>query len=188
MNPSTCYLKLTSAVRSTLSTRAGRRCWVVALYAFLLGGVTGLAVEFWFHGSPLWLFPGAVAMSLALVLWFLLACRAVPTIQSNMFEKSDNPLIDERQKGVRDRAYRQAYHVVSVLAFLSLLAGFRILVVMDHFRELMTPRHFLALSFLYATGVMVLMPSLPSACLAWIEPDDVEPSNSRPEAARVPAR
>jgi uncharacterized membrane protein len=145
---------------------------VVALYTLMLGGAIGLAVEFWFHGRPIWLAPGAVAMSLAFVLWIMLARWAMPVVQGNVF---DDPLTDERQKQVLDRAYRQAYHVISVLAALSLLIFFLFWAWVDgdHFKELVTPRHVMALVFLYATGVIALIPSLPSACLAWSEPDDV---------------
>jgi FtsH-binding integral membrane protein len=155
-----------------MRTRAGRRRWVVGLYTSMLGGASGLAVEFWFHGRSIWLLPGTVAMLLALMLWFMLARRAMPAVQGSIF---DDPLIDERQRVVRDRAYRQAYHVVSVLAPLSWLIFllFWALVDGDHFKELVTPRHVMALAFFYTTGVMVLIPSLPSACLAWSEPDDV---------------
>ena len=160
---------------ASMRTRAGRRRWVVALYTFLLGGAIGLVVEFWFHGSPIWIVSGAVAMALAFVALMLLSRRAMPVIQNNMFERSDDPLIDERQREVRDRAYRQAYHVVSVLALLSFVAlsGFWSIVVADHFQEMVTPRHLMALAFFYVLCVMVLVPSLPSACLAWSEPDDV---------------
>lgn len=121
-----------------MRTRAGRRRWVVGLYTLMLGGAVELTVEFWFHGNPIRIVPGAVAMALALPMWFLLARRAMPAIRNNMRERSDDPLIDERQREVRDRAYRQAYHVVSVLALLSFVAGwlFWVWVVMDHFQEM----------------------------------------------------
>ena len=161
---------------ASMRTRAGRRRWVVAMYTLMLGGAIGLAVEFWFHGRSIWLLPGTVAMALGVALWILLSFRAAPAIQTTMLERDDIRPIDERQKQVRDHAYRQAYKVVSVLAFLSWVAGglFWVWVVMDHFQEVATPRHVMALAFLYATGVTVVIPSLPSACLAWSEADDVE--------------
>jgi hypothetical protein len=166
---------LANMARSTLRTRAGRRRWVVALYALMLGGAIGLAVEFWFHGCSIWLAPGTVAMLLGLALWTLLAFRAAPAIRNAKLEWDDILPIDERQKQVRDRAYRRAYRVVFKLAYLSWVVFllFWVLVVMDHFREMVTPRHVMALGFLYMTGVCALIPSLPFACLAWSEPDDV---------------
>lgn len=166
---------LASAVRRTMRTRTGRRCWGVALYASMLGGGIGMVVELWFHRYPIWRAPEAVAMALALVALMLLSRRAMPVIQNNMFERSCDPSIDERQRQVRDRAYRQAYHVVSVLALLSFVAGWSFwnIAVVDHFQEMVTPRHLMALAFFYFMGVMVLVPSLPAACLAWSEPDDV---------------
>ena len=155
MNP------LSDAVPSKgwLASRAHRRLLVVASYVSFVGG-TGLLGSGLLRNEPLLL----VALVMVVVgvgfvglfwLW-----RLFP-------DRRDREL-DERQRGVRDKAYRVAYQwVVAVCFLLIVVDGF----VFDLFDVLGDfGRRIISEKSLSGT-VLFLLLFLPSSVAAWIEPD-----------------
>ena len=82
-------------------------------------------------------------------------------------------LLDERQRSVRDRAYLVAYHILGLVA-----AGGAVLLGFSHLAGtslLTASRGEVVLLVLF---VVLLVLSLPSAMMAWMEPDPPEDSGA----------
>jgi len=86
-------------------------------------------------------------------------------------DRADMPgtQLDERERQLRDRAWILAYQV---LALVVVLLGAAVVIPVLGFGEAITIDAWLATAVALCLGV--LLPLLPAACLAWLEPDPVE--------------
>ncbi len=145
------------------SGRTIRRALVLATYL----GYMVLVAMFWARSVrdlPNWfllliLVPGFVT---------LLSFAGLYTSTYSMADQPDKRL-DERQRMVRDRAYRLAYQVVATVL---LLLIFYAMVAIDG-GDLWFPRTLNQFSAIF-WGAMLLTTSLPTAMIAWTEPDEVD--------------
>ncbi len=155
MNP------LSDAVPSKgwLASRAHRRLLVIASYVSYVGG-TGLLGSGLLRNEPLLL----VALVMVVVgggfvglfwLWKLFPNRRAREL-------------DERQRGVRDRAYRVAYQWVVAVCFLLIVVDGFVFDVFDVLGDL--GRRLISDKSLSGV-VLCLLLFLPSSVAAWIEPD-----------------
>ena len=139
-----------------------RRRAVTAIYAGLLGWI----LWGWWNTSgsrPAWLASRIfLAITLHFAGWFVLTSH-----RTGIWRITNDPdgAIDERQRAVRDRAYRSSYLVLSGL----LIAAFGYGIVAVDW-GLPRPRTHGALGLVVWT-VVVLVTLLPTTVLAWSEPD-----------------
>lgn len=145
------------------SGRTIRRALVLATYL----GYMVLVAMFWARSVrdlPNWfllliLVPGFVT---------LLSFAGLYTSTYSMADQPDKRL-DERQRMVRDRAYRFAYHA---LAAVFLVAALYAYIALDS-GSLWFPRTSNQLNAFF-WGAMLLATTLPTAVIAWTEPDDLD--------------
>lgn len=155
MNP------LSDAVPSKgwLASRAHRRLLVIASYVSFVGGA-GLLGSGRLRNEPLLLIAlvmAAVGGGFVGLFWLW---RLFP-------DRRDREL-DERQRGVRDRAYRVAYQWVVAVCFLLVAADAFVFDVFDVLGDF--GRRIISETSL-AGMVLCLLLFLPSSVAAWIEPD-----------------
>jgi len=86
-------------------------------------------------------------------------------------DRADMPgeRLDERQRQLRDRAWILAYQVLAVVV---VLLGMAVVIPVLGFGGAITIDASIATAVALCLGV--LLPLLPAACLAWLEPDPVE--------------
>lgn len=143
--------------------RTIRRALVLATYL----GYMVLVAMFWARSVrdlPDWfllliLVPGFVT---------LLSFAGLYTSTYSMADQPDKRL-DERQRMVRDRAYRFAYQA---LAAVFLVAALYAYIALDS-GSLWFPRTSNQLNAFF-WGAMLLATTLPTAVIAWTEPDDLD--------------
>jgi hypothetical protein len=115
----------------------------------------------------MWGVTGALFIFFSIFACMRLVAWAMPTIM--MPPSLPRIPVDERQQAVRDRSFRRAYLVV----FLSfLIAGTMAYIWQDdlpgQLRRLSETNLLLAMF----SHILILLASLPAACLAWTEPDE----------------
>jgi hypothetical protein len=135
----------------------------LALLAFVGATVSASAVEgFLFTpGVALWVLAYALGG-----LAYLLTMAVLRRSTQRVAETKDEQL-DERQRSIRDRAYRSAYTILTSLTMLALIY----LSYAASFEGLglwLPPRQSV---FAIVTGFILLSTSLPTAVIAWNEPD-----------------
>ncbi len=138
-----------------LRTRTARRTIVGALaVALTLLAIVSVVASMWV----------LLPMTLTVVLWIGLR-RAVRTIADLPDE-----LIDERQRVVRDRAYRLAFIALSTLLVLGSMAvfGWFLLGAQDGSRDFAIDVNSAPGLTFFVIGVVL---SLPSMVIAWTEPE-----------------
>lgn len=145
------------------SGRTIRRALVLATYL----GYILLVAMFWARSVrdlPAWflllvLAPGSVT---------LLSFVGLYTATHSIADQPDKRL-DERQRLIRDRAYRSAYQVLAAVFLMSALYSY---IALDS-GSLWFPRTANQLNAFF-WGAMLLAMTLPTAIIAWTEPDDVD--------------
>ena len=143
-------------------TRTRRRFSVFSLYfgycGMLLAWGTGAGVR-----PPLLIGFGLFALE---GLWSVLRARRA-LIQETI------GMLDERQRTVRDRAYYSAYRILGVVAAAGV--GYSALAQLN---RIPSPDLSSLQIMLLAGGVVLLVVTLPSAIMAWTEPDPPEDSGA----------
>jgi len=149
-------------------SRAARRRLVIGAY----GGYLALVV-FWAlssrAGAP-WLMVFALLAGLVTLYSY---GRLLYT--GGFWNLANNPddRLDERQRRVRDAAYRWAYAISSATVFLALLYWYIAADVADADKlKLWLPSTFGERNAVF-WGAWLLLTTLPAAVLAWLEPDPV---------------
>jgi uncharacterized membrane-anchored protein len=126
-----------------------------------------LALTFWLVVGPAFgLQPGIGAIvSLALLAVTMFAMYRLYAFRSKMAQASDQ-MLDERQRQVRDRAYVDSYRWFVLITLLTLVAVSLFPTLLD------VP---ITLTYdvanWYIVGVVLISIALPSAVVAWREPD-----------------
>lgn len=144
-------------------SRATRRVLVTVTYL----GYAFFVWAFWAARTldvALWTILLAAVPALATMLCYV----ALYAYTRSIADRSDRQL-DERERMVRDRAYRLAYQVVATVL---LLLIFYAMVAIDG-GDLWFPRTLNQFSAIF-WGAMLLTTSLPTAMIAWTEPDEVD--------------
>jgi len=139
----------------------------------LIAAVTMLGLPAMFVWSALW-----QRTSVPAVLWgpgtfLLIGATLAGSIVLYRFvrDRADmpGPRLDERERQLRDRAWILSYEV---LALVVVLLGVAVVVPVLGFGAPITIDATIAGAVALCLGV--LLPLLPAACLAWLEPDPVE--------------
>lgn len=150
------------------SSRRRRRRVVVALYLILTGTI---ACGFTFLAAPVdengeisaFIFFSILGLVLAGTTAFYLVSFAIRGSVQHVADKGDDGL-DERQRVVRDRAYRSACHVVTGALMSTLLYG----QLASQFQLWLPPAGVFQIGL---PLVFALTFTLPTAIVAWNEPD-----------------
>jgi hypothetical protein len=145
----------------TPATRAGRRRVVAALYGALAATVVAMAIPNVPRSSAWWL---PFAMVLLASILVTIGSAVVLYRTGQRLGDDEDAKLDERQRAVRDRAYLRAYRMVGTL----LIVLVQYMVIAPGFGWPLPERvHWAILSW----SVMLFTVTLPSAILAWTEPE-----------------
>lgn len=143
-----------------------RQLAVATLYLGYLAGLFFCGITL--RGS----LPHGVGIVLMIISGLAVVFGLIGVIQSHQtFFVGSVDRLDERQRSVRDRAYYSAYRALSLLG----LAGVLYLVLVQ-LRRLPPAQVGPGMAMLLAGGAALLLLTLPSAIMAWTEPDPPEDS------------
>lgn len=150
-------------------TRRERRIWVSALYLSIAAEDVLIAAIKTPAGTPsLWArLGGLIGLLFAFLVWNRLESWSIPVIPESAF--GPTVPVDERQQAVRDRSYRRAYQAVLLASLVSAVVAY---VFQDDLPGLLRRISELKLLFLAIAQIVILLATLPVACLAWTEPDE----------------
>jgi hypothetical protein len=152
-------------------TRRERRIWVSALYLSIAAEDVLIAAIKTPAGTPsLWArLGGLIGLLFAFLVWNRLESWSIPVISESAF--GPTVPVDERQQAVRDRSYRRAYQAVFLASLVSAVVAY---VFQDDLPGFLRRISELKLLFVALLQIVLLLASLPAACLAWTEPDESE--------------
>ena len=152
-------------------TRRRRRAAVLATYL----GYAALVGSFWLNGAadlPRWTAMLPIAAGAALLAGLTTVFVGAWWDRANQVDAA----LDERERAVRDRAYRSSYTVVGTLCVTTVVYA---AIAADSGRGWLpsTSNEWQAVVW----GVLLLVMTIPTAVLAWTEPDPVpdEPADGR---------
>lgn len=153
-----------------------RRFAVVTLYLGYLAGLLFCLLTF--RGF----LPHGLGMVLMIVsgLGVLLGLIGVMQSRATLFLGSIE-MLDERQRAIRDRAYYSAYRALSVIG-----VGGVLYLALVQLRRLPQVQLGSGEAMLLAGGAVLLLLTLPSAIMAWTEPDPPEDSGAHGMVNRRP--
>ncbi len=151
----------TPAPDAELARRVRRPLAVIAVVGYPVA-VTCWAVAYGVLGVP-----PAVAgvVGLLAILITLFAIRRVYQFRARLAQAPDAQL-DERQLQIRDRAYVESYRIFAAITIVTLLL---VGIVPDLLHQPLTFDY--SVANLFVMGAVILSLGLPSAVVAWREPD-----------------
>lgn len=154
-----------------------RRLAVVALYLGYLAGLLFCLL------TVRGLLPHGLGIALMIVSSFgaLLGLIGVMQSRATLFLQSSVEMLDERQRAIRDRAYYSAYRALSLIG-----VGGAVYIALVQFRRLPQVHFGKGGAMLLAGGAVLLLLTLPSAIMAWTEPDPPEDSGAHGMVNRRP--
>lgn len=126
-----------------------------------------VAVVFWAVAYGVFGVPPAVAgvVGLVVILLTVFAIRRVYQFRSRLAQAPDDQL-DERQLQIRDRAYVESYRIFAAITIVALVLVGIVPDLLDH------PLTFdYTVANFFVMGAVILLIALPSAVVAWREPD-----------------
>lgn len=153
-----------------------RRLAVVALYLGYMAGLLFclLAVRgFLPHGL-------GIALMIVSALGVLLGLIGILQSRATLFLGAVE-MLDERQRAIRDRAYYSAYRALSLIG-----VGGALYLALVQLRRLPQVHLGKGEAMLLAGGAVLLLLTLPSAIMAWTEPDPPEDSGAHGMVNRRP--
>lgn len=149
--------------RNPIPSQGRRRGAVLAAYL----GYAALVGFFWARSvldAPAWTLVLSLAAGLVTVLGLSTFCCGRTWVVAN----APDAALDERERSVRDRVYRQSYALVATAFLLTAVYG-----AIGHATGLLwLPRTWNELQAVM-WGVILLTVTLPPAIVAWSEPDPV---------------
>jgi H+/gluconate symporter-like permease len=152
-----------------LPNRRERRIWVSVLFLGMIAEDALLVALKTSTGSTsLWArIVGVIGFLSVMLVWNRLERWSVPVIPESAL--APTPSVDERQQAVRDQSFRRAYQAMFRMVLVSAVAGY---VFQDDLLGLLRRISELKLLFLAIAQIIILLATLPVACLAWTEPDE----------------